>query len=296
MRNCIVAWEVYCQRIAVRRSGENLESDVIWPRDEPLTQDWFAVDEPSPNVFRIQEPLHDENVKSFVVIGSERSALIDTGMGVGDIRAVVDSLTSVSIVVINSHAHWDHIGSNEQFDEIWIHEAEADGLVNGVPNGILRPWFGPDRLRGPLPDGVSAERISYGATAATGTLEGGELFDLGDRSLEVIHCPGHSPGGIALWDEHNSLLFTTDIAYPCTLLVHHRDDLPAYLASLDRLVALDPAPMAVYGSHCDMEMPVAMLTVQRDAIAAVIDGLEPTHELDTGVQRWDFDGFALELG
>ncbi len=273
-----------------------MPADVIWPTDEPLVQGWFAVDEPSPDVFRIQEPLHDENVKSFLVVGSERAALIDTGMGVGDIRSVVDSLTSLPIVVINSHAHWDHIGGNELFDKIWIHEAEAEGLVNGVPNETLAPWFGPERLRGPLPDGVTAEAISYPPTPATGTLEGGEEIDLGERSLEVIHCPGHSPGGIALWDEHNGVLLTTDVAYPCLLLVHDRENLPVYLETFERLVALDPVPTAVFGSHCDSEMPVAMLAAQRDAIRAIIDHLEPTSKAEDGWLRWEFDGFALELG
>lgn len=270
-------------------------NDVIWPKDEALVQDWFAIDELSPGVFRIQEPLHDENVKSFLVVGSERAVLIDTGMGVGDIRAVVETLTSLPICVVNSHAHWDHIGGNRQFDEIWIHEAEANGLVGGVSNDILEPWFAPERLRGPLPKGVKAESISYPPTPATGTLEGGEEIDLGERSLEVIHCPGHSPGGIALWDEHNGALFTTDVAYPCTLLVHDRDNLRVYLDTFERLTSLDPAPEAVFGSHCDTEMPVEMLAAQRDAIAAIIDDLEPARELDDGVLRWEFDGFALEL-
>ena len=131
----------------------------IWPRDVDLVQEWFAIDEPVPGVFRIQEPLHEENVKSFLVLGTDRAALIDTGMGVADIAAVVRSLTDLPVTVINSHAHWDHIGGNELFDEIWIHEAEAEGLVNGVSNDILRPWFSPDRLRGPLPEGFRAEAV-----------------------------------------------------------------------------------------------------------------------------------------
>lgn len=273
-----------------------MSDNVFWPRSGELVQDWFLIDEPSPGVFRIQEPLHEENVKSFLVVGAERAALIDTGMGVADIREVVDSLTTLPVTVVNSHAHWDHIGGNHLFDEIWIHEAEAAGLVNGVSNAILRPWFAPERLRGPLPDGVTADSISYPPTPATGTFEGGEEIDLGERSLEVIHCPGHSPGGIALWDEGNRVLFTTDVAYPCTLLLHDRDDLPVYLRSFERLTALDPEPAAVCGSHCDVEMPVRMLAAQVDAIRAILDGQEPDRELDGGVLRWEFDGFALELG
>lgn len=274
-----------------------MSDNVIWPLPgDHLVQDWFAIDEPSPEVYRIQEPLHEENVKSFLVLGSEGAVLIDTGMGVGDMRGAVESLTTLPVTVINSHAHWDHIGSNQQFDEIWIHEAEAEGLVAGVSNDTLRRWFAPNNLRGPLPDGFSPESISYPATPATGTFEGGEEVDLGDRCLEVIHCPGHSPGGIALWDEENRLLFTTDVAYPCTLLVDSRDDLPVYHETFNRLTALDPEPIALYGSHCDVEMPVSMLAAQRDAIATIIEGLPPSRELDEGILRWEFDGFALDLG
>jgi glyoxylase-like metal-dependent hydrolase (beta-lactamase superfamily II) len=272
-----------------------MSDGVIWPREADLAQGWFAVDEPSPNVWRIQEPLHEENVKSFLVVGTDRAALIDTGMGVGDLRALVSSLTDLPVTVINSHAHWDHIGGNSGFDEIWIHEAEAEGIAHGVPNEVLRPWFGPDHLRGPLPEGVTAETLSYPPTPATGTLEGGEEIDLGDRCLEVIHAPGHSPGGIALWDEANRILFTTDVAYPCALYAYAREDLPVYLRTLERLAALEPQPVAVYGSHGDVEMPVAMLAAQRDAFAAIIDGLPATRELDDGILHWDFDSFVIEL-
>lgn len=268
--------------------------ETIWPGEGELEQGWFAVDEPAPGVFRIQEPLHNENVKSFLVLGGRRAALIDTGMGIGDIRAVVEARTSLPVVVINSHAHWDHIGGNELFDEIWIHEAEADGLA-GVSNEILRDWFGPHNMRGPLPGHVDLTTVAYPPTPPTGTLTGGEEIDLGDRTLEVIHSPGHSPGGIALWDERNRILFTTDVAYPCMLLVHDREDLKTYHVSLERLAALDPAPEMILGSHCDVEMPVAMLAAQRDAIAAIIDGLAPTKELEQGILHWEFDGFAVDL-
>ncbi len=261
-----------------------------------LEQGWFAVDSPAENVWRIQEPLHNENVKSFLVVGNDRAALIDTGMGVADIRAVVEQITPLPIIVINSHAHWDHIGGNSQFGEIWIHAAEADGLVGGVSNEILRDWFGPHNMRGPLPEGFDIETITYPPTPPTGTLAGGEEIDLGDRCLEVIHCPGHSPGGVALWDERNRFLFSTDVAYPCMLLVHAREDLPAYLRSFDRLFSLNPEPRAIFGSHCDVEMPVTMLAVQRDALAAISGGEEPTREVEEGRMLWEFDGFTVKLG
>jgi hypothetical protein len=86
------------------------------------------------------------------------------------------------------------------------------------------------------------------------------------------------------------------VAYPCMLLVHDRGDLETYHRSLDRLVALNPAPELLLGSHCDVEMPVAMLAAQRDAIAAIIDGQEPTREVEEGRLLWEFEGFTVKLG
>jgi glyoxylase-like metal-dependent hydrolase (beta-lactamase superfamily II) len=167
--------------------------------------------------------------------------------------------------------------------------------MTGVSNDTLRRWFAPDHLRGPLPEGMSAESIAYPPTPPTGTLEGGEEIDLGDRCLEAIHAPGHSPGGVALWDEHNRVLFTTDVAYPCALLVYSREDMRVYRHTMERLASLEPAPVAVYGSHCDVEMPVGMLAAQRDALAAVVEGMEPTRTLDRGILEWVFDGFTIQL-
>nr|MDP9472148.1 MBL fold metallo-hydrolase [Chloroflexota bacterium] len=111
-----------------------------------LVQGWFAVSAPEEGVFTIEEPLHEEQVKSYLVVGSERAILIDTGMGVGDIRTLVADLTDRPVTVVNSHVHWDHIGGNGLFAEILIHPTEADVLRRGVPNERLRPNFTPDRL------------------------------------------------------------------------------------------------------------------------------------------------------
>ena len=219
------------------------------------------------------------------------AALIDTGMGVADIAAVVRSLTDLPVIVTSNHAHWDHIGGNELFDEIWIHEAEAEGRqrrVERYPAAVV--------LAGPaartLPEGFRAEAVSYPPTPPTGTFTGGEKVDLGDRTWRSYGRP--FAGGIALWDEvtgSSSPPLPTRARSAC--IVGRTFQLPAHLRTADRL---NPQPVAVFGSHCDVEMPVEMLAAQRDAIAAITGGLEPTRELPGDVLRWEFDGFALELG
>ena len=106
-------------------------------------QEWFEVWEAEPGVFVIEEPLHAERVKSYLIVGDERAALIDTGMGVGNIAAVIDDLTDKPVTVLLSHAHWDHIGGNTGFHDLRIHPAEADALLTGYPNERMQRWFAP---------------------------------------------------------------------------------------------------------------------------------------------------------
>ena len=258
------------------------------------TSPWFAVRRAEPGICIIEEPYHVERVKSYLIEGSERAIVLDTGMGVGDLRGLVASLTDRPVFVVNSHAHWDHIGGNRQFDEIWIHAAEASMLDAGVPNERLRRAFQPEFLTGPLPDGLDLTTLAFPPTPATGVLADGHVFDLGGRMLEVLHCPGHSPGGIALLDAASGALFSTDVAYAGALYVYDPTDLATYHASLARLAELAPDLSAVYPSHDASPISPQLLPPMRDAVAAIIDGLAPTST--TGdMARYDFDGFAVQV-
>ena len=259
-----------------------------------LDQGWFDVRESDPGIFTIGEPLHQEDVKSNLIVGAERALLLDTGTGAGDIRQVVERLTDRPVFVVNSHAHWDHIGGNRRFDEIWIHEAEADRLRRGVGNERLRRAFAPDQLRGPLPAGFDIETIAFPPTPPNGLLQGGEAFNLGGRTLEVIHCPGHSLGGIALLDADEGILFSTDVAYPDALYAFGNDaDLVAYHASLARLATLTPVLRTVYPSHGASPMDPAMLPAMRDALAAILGGREPDGMRAEGIASHSFEGFSV---
>ena len=258
-----------------------------------LVQGWFEVRAPEPGIFTIDEPLHSEQVKSNLIVGDERAMLIDTGMGVGDIRSVVDSLTDRPVFVVNSHSHWDHVGGNWRFDEIWIHEAEAEWLPKGVDNEQLRHWFAPEQLSGPLPPGFDLSTATIHPSHANGVLQGGESFNLGGRTLEVIHCPGHSPGGIALFDPDFGVLFSTDVAYPFALHAQSAEsDLEAYHRSLSRLALLAPVLRTVYPSHSASPMHPALLPAMRDAVGEILNGRTPDR-IDGDVGHHEFDGFSV---
>ena len=262
--------------------------------DAATIDSWFRVRAVDPGVWLIEEPFHAEQVKSYLIAGNDRAILLDTGMGVADIRVVAESLTTLPLSVVNSHAHWDHIGGNHLFAEIAIHPAEAADLEDGAPNTVLRPWFQPAYLTGPLPEGVTAETIAIPPSRATHLLADGETIDLGGRTLEVIHGPGHSPGGISLLDRANGLLFSTDVAYAGALYVYGRADLPVYLHSLERLASFAPDLRMVLPCHNESPMSPDLLPRMAAGVRAIVEGRTPDWQRGT-ISGWEFDGFSLEL-
>jgi glyoxylase-like metal-dependent hydrolase (beta-lactamase superfamily II) len=258
-----------------------------------LGHGWFDVRPVTKNVTAIVEPRHAECVISYLIEGSDRAILLDTGMGVGDIAALASQLTSAPITVINSHAHWDHIGDNWRFAEIAIHEAESALLGEGVDTATLKRWFAPEHLRGPLPPGFDLDTFSIAPSQATRFLNEGDVVDLGDHSLSVLHLPGHSPGGIGLLDSSSGWLFSTDVAYPSVLYAYGSDaDFAIYRNTMRRLADLVPDLTGVSGSHDGISMPPAMLIDMADALDSIAAG-RMAERRDRDRDHHFFKGFSV---
>ena len=192
---------------------------------------WFDVRPLADGVFLIAEPGH---VNNYLVVGEDRAVLLDTGLGVADIRTVAEGLAGKPLSVVNSHYHFDHSGGNRQFDEIAIHRAGAGLMAEPSPDGLaegymaytaklIDAWKGykelddtyfhlvtADTLVRPLPEGFDPAGYRIVPSTATTLLDDGDRIDLGGRVLEVMHTPGHSPDSICLFDEHDGLLFGGD--------------------------------------------------------------------------------------
>jgi glyoxylase-like metal-dependent hydrolase (beta-lactamase superfamily II) len=98
------------------------------------------------------------------------------------------------------------------------------------------------------PQGWDTARYGILPAPAGRLLDHGDVVDLGDRAFEVIHTPGHSPGGIALYENRTGILLSGDIIYDGPLIddVYH-SDISDYMATLMRLRDLDVS--VVHGGH-----------------------------------------------
>jgi glyoxylase-like metal-dependent hydrolase (beta-lactamase superfamily II) len=70
------------------------------------------------NVLAMIEPLHEQCVISFMIIGQDQILLLDTCTGILNLREVVDYFAAYPVTVLNSHDHFDHIGGNARFDDV----------------------------------------------------------------------------------------------------------------------------------------------------------------------------------
>lgn len=244
----------------------------------------------------IAEPGHHEDVKSYLVEGDREVAVLDTGMGVGDFAGLVRSLSDKLPIVLHSHAHFDHIGASADYERVLVHASEADVFRTGCPNEQFRPWFSPQYLNEiPLPEGFNPESASIPGTEPSGFLSHGDRIELGGRVLEVYHTPGHSPGGITLFDRDAGALFPGDAVYAGPMFAFRGNSDPAaYRESLALLALLSESATAVYPSH--NEVPLSPQTVRNmhQAYEEIWAGRTPD---DTNSERdvFRFSGFSFAL-
>ncbi|MFP3156175.1 MBL fold metallo-hydrolase [Lachnospiraceae bacterium ZAX-1] len=160
----------------------------------------------------IEEKLSAFQCIFYLLEGEDVALLIDTGFGLGDVMSFVSLLTDKPITVVNTHAHFDHIGGNPSFDNIYLDEKEQD---------VLKLFTDEDYLQKMAATMVPAlARLlfrPYIKKIVTPKIGGtyhyiadGHQFSLGGRDVEVIETPGHSPGSICLYDEHTKILFSGD--------------------------------------------------------------------------------------
>ncbi len=219
-------------------------------------------------------------VYCYVLEGSKSAAVLDAGTGVSDLKSVVDSLVSKPYTVLATHAHMDHVGGIGQFHELHIHSAdipcfEFPEQMNPVSTfkrrqiceraiaayGDALP-FDPDNL-----EPVDLSQITCLP------FEDGAVFDLGGRTLEAIHIPGHTKGSCCFLVREDRVLFAGDnfgLALILPLGGSDRERIQAWLEGAEKLSRRSGEfDLICAGHYCPLERSwfTDMLSCARKAAA-----------------------------
>lgn len=256
--------------------------------------DWFEVYRIAPGIAAIYEPGHWEETVSYLIEGEDRAILFDSAFGIGDIKHVVDQLTALDVLVVNSHTHPDHVGGNRQFEAFAIFDSNFGRQRLAAGRRDLSGLITDESVWMDLPAGF--DRVAYRLTPmrASRYLADGEILDLGGRQLEVLHTPGHTPGSICLLDRANRVLFTGDTFYPSSLYAHLPDaDFDDYHQSAQRLGALESDVDIVCSGHNEAKVDATVLGRMARAFETIRSGTVAGAREGDGLLRYAFDGFAV---
>lgn len=216
------------------------------------SQEWFKVYEVGNGVYAIAEPYNFQEIISYLIIGSEKALLFDTGMGLSSIATVVKELTQLPVTVLNSHTHYDHIGGNFEFDRVLaMNMAYTQNRADhGMPHAVVEHEVTTEAIcLNHLPD-LDTAGYHTKPFKISEFIEDGSIIDMGDRSLQVIAVPGHTPDAIALLDEANGYLWTGDTFYEAPIwLFDPETDLGIYQQSIKKLGALTSGLTTVFPAH-----------------------------------------------
>jgi len=207
---------------------------------------WFHVYPLDEHTYAISEPKYWQENVSYLLIGTRRALLFDTGPGIYSIKAVVSGLTSLPVTAIPSHLHFDHVGDLEEFSDVRLLDTPA--LRAQVHGGYFVEPQLQYMVRHPFKYRVH------------GWIKDGETIDLGGRTVRLLSTPGHTPDSVSLVDDDGSRLFTGDIVNRIITLVGvPGSDVKAMAASLRRLLTYGHEGTVAYEAHAEAPLTWAEL-------------------------------------
>ncbi|NQV73826.1 MBL fold metallo-hydrolase [bacterium] len=262
-----------------------------------VDSDWFEVWGVGEDVFALYEPKQWQEKVSYLILGTERALLFDTGMGISSISEVVKQLTDLPIVVLNSDTHPDHTGGNADFSSILAMDTDfTRERAAGYPNERVKGELAPEALCGPLSSDMVEDEYSIHAWSASQEVTDGYVIDLGGRELEIIGIPGHTPDSIALFDSDAGYLWTGDSFYEGTIwLFFPETDRDSYSTSVERLASLVPKLTLVLPAHnAPTADPIRLLEL-RDAFTSIQEGTLEGVLSEDGTIEYDAGEFRLLL-
>ena len=225
----------------------------------------------TPNIVPLSDHvwLLDDNHEAtcYVVAGTKQAAVIDTSVGLSNIREAAESLTSLPLICINTHGHGDHMGGNWSFDKAYMNPADLPIAEACLNDPEVREWIRQNDLSYPPFEPV----------------EDGHVFNLGGVELEVIYLPGHTPGEIVLLDRRDRMLFAGDgINQHLWLQLDESLPVSTQIRSMERLLPLRNTFDFVLNGHIQTPYDVELF----DTLLEALKDLEAGNTADDIDYEW----------
>lgn len=251
---------------------------------------WFAIEKIDLDTYAISEYKHWEETHSYLLIGSKKALLIDTGMGISNIKKTVEKITPLPIEVVSTHIHWDHIGGHHLFENIAVHVLEEKWLLSEFPIPLEVVKNNLKKGNCDFPKKFDVDNYRLYKVKANKLLNDGDIFDLGSRIVKVIHTPGHSPGHMCFYEPDRKYLFSGDLIYKGTLYAFYPTTDPIkFMNSIKKIRDLNIK--RIFPGHYSLSIRVDLI----NEIDTELTQLYKAGKLKQGNGIYDFKNFKIHI-
>ncbi len=229
-----------------------------------------TVKQMTPHVWLFDE---DHGATGYLVVGSSLAMVIDTMCGKENLMDIVRTITDLPVIVVNTHGHGDHIGGNWAFETAYMNPADLPIVMDMLNDPDVKQ---------------SIENMGW-TFPEFQPIRGGDVFDLGGLTCEIIDLPGHTPGGICVLLKEERILFTGD-GINRWLWMQLEDSLPLseLVKNLNAIEwVTEKADRILHGHNQDFD-DISLLRVLRDTALELVN--QKDHEISDADKPYEWFG------